>query len=458
MNFSDNRTLRKIVSVICVLSLASTLFAGCMKKKDSSTGSTTEPSINLNLSDTSAPTEAQTTPTETEPVKINENTATVISQINIRSTPSTEATITGTLYAGDRVEIDRREEVTGINWAHIISPEVGWIVMDYVKMDIESDQPTGTDTSTPAGNGDVTAPTTAPSGTATNTTTNTTSIKGTITANGLYIRSEPSTTGKVQGSYSKGDSVTILETKNGWGRTNKGWISLDYVSTTGTTNNNTANNNTTNNNTTTNTNTTGNGSTTVILKGIVIAKDLNIRSSASTEGDRLGSYSYGDRVEILEKDGSWGRTSKGWISLNYVYQDGTTGSKTASGTITATQLRIRSGPGTGYDSVGAYNQGDTVSILEQFTYNGVTWGCTSKGWISLEYVELDGVSVGSDKTGTITATQLRIRSGPGTDYASVGSLNSGDRVTIFKQTTVDGTTWGNIDKGWISMDYVNLDN
>ena len=66
----------------------------------------------------------------------------------------------------------------------------------------------------------------------------------------------------------------------------------------------------------------------VIMKGIVIAKDLNIRSSASTEGDRLGSYSYGDRVEILEKDGSWGRTSKGWISLNYVYQDGTTGSKT----------------------------------------------------------------------------------------------------------------------------------
>ncbi len=452
MNFSDNRTLRKTLSVICVLSLASTLFAGCMKKNDSSTGSTTDPSINLNLSDTSAPTETQTTPTETEPVKINENTATVISQINIRSSPSTEATIVGTLYAGDRVEISRREEVTGINWAYIISPEAGWIVMDYVKMDIESNQPSGTDTSTPAGNGDVTAPTTAPGG-----TTNTTSIKGTITANGLYIRSEPSTTGKVQGSYSKGDSVTILETKNGWGRTNKGWISLDYVSTTGTTNNNTTNNNTTTNNTTTNTNTTGNGSTTVILKGIVIAKDLNIRSSASTEGDRLGSYSYGDRVEILEKDGSWGRTSKGWISLNYVYQDGTTGSKTASGTITATQLRIRSGPGTGYDSVGAYNQGDTVSILEQFTYNGVTWGCTSKGWISLEYVELDGVSVGSDKTGTVTGNGLNIRSGPGKGYASVGSLNSGDRVTIYKQTTVDGTTWGNIDKGWISMDYVDLD-
>ena len=456
MNFSENHTLRKALSVLCVLSLASTLFAGCMKKNDSSTGSTTDPSIQLNLSDTSAPTETQTMPTETEPVKINENTATVISQINIRSSPSTEATVVGTLYAGDKVEVSRREEVTGINWAYIISPEAGWIVMDYVKMDMETNEPTGTDTSTPAGNGDVTAPTAAPSD-----TTNTTNIQGVITANGLYIRSEASTDGKVQGSYSKGDTVTILETKYGWGRTNKGWIKLDYVNTTGTTTGtttgNTTNNNTTNNTNNTTSNTTGNGNTTVILKGIVNVTELNIRSSASTEGERLGSYTYGSRVEILEKDGSWGRTDKGWISLNYVYQDGTTGSKTASGTITATQLRIRSGPGTGYDSVGAYNQGDTVSILEQFTYNGVTWGCTSKGWISLDFVELDGVSVGSDKTGTITADGLNIRSGPGTDYNSVGSLNSGDRVTIFKQTTVGNTTWGNIDKGWISMDYVDLD-
>ena len=450
MNFSENHTLRKALSVLCVLSLASTLFAGCMKKNDSSSGSTTDPSINLNLSDTSAPTESTTTPTETEPVKINENTATVISQINIRSSPSTEATVVGTLYAGDKVEVSRREEVTGINWAYIISPEAGWIVMDYVKMDMETNQPTGTDTSTPAGNGDVTAPTAAPSN-----TTNTTNIQGVITANGLNIRSEASTDGKVQGSYNKGDVVTILETKNGWGRTNKGWIKLDYVNTTGTTTGGTTNNNTTNNDTTSNT--AGNGNTTVILKGIVNVTELNIRSSASTEGERLGSYTYGSRVEILEKDGNWGRTDKGWISLSYVYQDGTTGSKTASGTVTGTQLNIRSGPGTGYASVGSYNQGDSVSILEQFTYNGVTWGCTSKGWISLDYVELDGVSVGSDKTGTITADGLNIRSGPGTDYASVGSLNSGDRVTIFKQTTVGNTTWGNIDKGWISMDYVDLD-
>ena len=107
--------------------------------------------------------------------------------------------------------------------------------------------------------------------------------------------------------------------------------------------------------------------------------------------------------------------------------------------------------------MGSYNQGDRVTILEQFTYNGVTWGCTNKGWISLQYVQMDGVSTGNDKTGTVTGIELNIRSGPGTDYGSVGTLNSGDRVTILNTTVVDGVTWGNIDKGWISMAYVQLD-
>jgi len=452
MYFSDNITLRKVLSLICVLCLIATMFTGCKKKGDDPSSSTpsTNPSINLNLSGTTEPAQTQSTPTESEP-EINENTATVINQIHIRSNPSTEAPIVGTLYAGDRVEISRREEVTGINWAYIISPTAGWIVMDYVKMDIDSDTPAGSDNSTPAGNNPVTPPT-QPSN---DNNTSTTNTKGVITATQLFIRSEPSTNGKVQGSYNNGDVVTILETQNGWGRTNKGWIKLDYVNTSGNANTTTPNNNT--NTTTTPNNTTGNGSTTVQFRGIVTAGQLNVRSSASTDGDRVGSLNYGARVEILEKDGTWGRTKDGWISLNYVYQDGTTGTNTANGTVTGNQLHIRSGPGTGYASVGSLNSGDRVNILEQFTYNGTTWGCIKSGWICLDYVSIDGTSVGDDETGTITGNNLNIRSGPGTNYTSVGSLDSGDRVTILKKVTVGDTVWGNIDRGWISMDYVDLD-
>ena len=451
MNFSDHDNLRKPLSLLLATALTATLLSGCslFKKDTSGTEDTTPQAPGISLSDTSAPTETEAPTTEATEA-VNENTATVTSQINIRSSPSTEATIVGTLDAGDKVEISRREEVTGINWAYIISPEAGWIVMDYVEMDIPTQMPSGGDTSTPAGSGTATEPTAGQ--------TDTLNIKGVITVNNLNIRSEPD--GNVQGSYNKGDVVTILETKNGWGRTNKGWIKMDYVNTSGTSVDTPADTNNNNNNTTVS---TGNGSTTVQFRGIVTAGQLNIRASASKDSDSVGSYSYGARVEILEKSGDWGRTSKGWISLNYVYQDGTTGSNTAKGTVTAGGgLKIRSGPGKNYDSVGAYAEGDSVTVLEQFTYDGVTWGCTNKGWISMAYVDTgssgSGTSSGDGQKATVsTESGLRVRSGAGTNYDVVGSLKYGTTVTILSQKTVDGTTWGEISTGWICMDYVTLD-
>ena len=70
----------------------------------------------------------------------------------------------------------------------------------------------------------------------------------------------------------------------------------------------------------------------------------------------------------------------------------------------------------------------------------------------------DTSSNDDEVTGTITANGgLRIRSGPGSDYGVVGSLKYGDKVTIQRRETVDGTTWGRIDQGWISMAYVDVD-
>ena len=454
MNFSFNRTLRKVFSFALVLMMMTTLFAGC--KKDIPAPES-EPNLNLNLSEDTTPSESETTtPATTAPV-INENTGTVTSVLNIRSSPSTEATVIGTLNAGDKVEVSRREVVTGIDWAYIIAPESGWIVMEFVEMDIPSQQPAQSDTSTPAGNGEIPEDKTDD-----NSTNNTTNIKAVVNANGLNIRSEASTNGKVQGAYNKGDVITILETKNGWGRTNKGWVKLDYINTNSTTiggNNN--DKDTDDKKDTANSEITGNGSTTVILKGVVKVADLNLRSEGSTNGERLGNLTYGARVEIMEKSSNWGRTKDGWICLDYIYEDGTTGSKTASGKITADELNIRSGPGKGYATVGSYGEGDSVTILEQFTYNGTTWGCTNQGWISMDYVDTDesGNNTNDDGTqsGTVIGNGLNIRSGAGSDYPAVGSLNYGDRVTILEQKKVGDTTWGKTSKGWISLDFVSLD-
>ena len=443
MNFSKSLKLRKVLSLILVMTMMITAFAGC--KKDEKPGtSQTEPNAGPSLIEPN-PSESTPEPTETEPPVINENTATVLSQINVRSAPTTESVVTGTLFAGDKVEISRREGLGGVEWAYITSPQPGWIVMEYVKMDIEPDTPAGSDTSTPAGQNQQTDPSESDGQT----------IKGVINASNLNIREDASKNGKIIGNYTKGEVITILETKNGWGRTDKGWILMDYVTTGGSTGNaGTSSNNNDDDKTTT---ATGNGSTTVQFKGIVTASELNIRANPSTDGERIGALKAGARVEILEKSGNWGRTKDGWISLDYVYQDGTTGKNTAKGIVTGDELNVRSGPGTGYDSVGSLNYGDRVTILEQFTYNGTTWGCTKDGWISMTYVFVDGTKNDDSEYATVTGDELNIRSGPGTGYDSVGVLDEGDEIVVHFILKVGGTSWGNIDKGWVCMDYVELD-
>lgn len=453
MNFSNACRLKKGLSLILIVLMVVGMFSGC-KKNNSETESNTTPSLNLNMSDTSAPTQETVPPPTTEPIVYNENMGTVTNQISVRVIPSKDANVTGTLDAGTVVEILRQETIAEITWGMISTPVSGWICMDYVKMYSSQSGSVSSETDPNASQPTTPAETTNSGTTGGNNTQN---IKGVISASNLNVRDEASKAGKIVGSYSKGDVVTILETKDGWGRTSKGWIKMEYVNTTGTTTGTTTGGNTTTTTTGNNNNTAGNGSTTTVAKGIVNTQELNIRSSAGTDGDRVGSLKYGDRVEILEKSGDWGRISKGWISLNYVYQDGTTGAKSAKGIVTTDGLRIRSGPGTTYESVGSYNSGDRVKVLEQFTYGDTTWGCTDKGWISMGYVYQDGTDVGKTVEGIVTTDELNVRSGPGTGYDSVGKLYTDEVIKIFYQVTVGETTWGCTNQGWVSLKYVSLE-
>lgn len=215
-----------------------------------------------------------------------------------------------------------------------------------------------------------------------------------------------------------------------------------------------------------------NGST----NGVVTATQLNIRSQADASSDRVGSLSYGDRINIQETKGSWGRIKQGWVSLDYVYIDGRPGKNNATGTISATELMVRSGPGTGYDKVSSLKQGATVEVLEQIRVGNTVWGCIKGGWISMDYVSVNGSTGGTIGntgtntntngtnnnngtgigTATVTGNGLNIRSGAGTNYGVVGALNKGQTVTVYERADADGHTWGRIDQGWICLDYTTL--
>lgn len=294
------------------------------------------------------------------------------------------------------------------------------------------------------------------------------------------VRASPSKESNVLSQLNAGDEVEVNRVEPNGGSSwayipLRGWVDVQYLdmtnvtignasstpaattpaataptsaATTATTAN-TGNNNTTGN--TANNTTTANGK-----KGVVTAKELNIRESGSTTANAVGQYTYGARITILETSNGWGRTDKGWVSLTYVYQDGTTGTNTAKGLVTGTTLNVRSGPGTEYDAVATYGNLTRVNILEQITVGKTTWGCTKDGWISLDYVYVDGTSGDGAGTGTVTGDKVNIRSGPGTKYDAVTSVSAGDEIEIYAQFTIGDDVWGCTDKGWISMDYVGI--
>ena len=126
------------------------------------------------------------------------------------------------------------------------------------------------------------------------------------TSNGLNIRQEPSTTGAVVGTYDDGTIITILEIKDGWGRTDQGWVSLNYV-------------------------TTMDGTSMVDIDQMELAvdgtapteiedefKELNIREKPDKSSAVVGAYPNGTIVTILETKDDWGKTDRGWIHMDYV--------------------------------------------------------------------------------------------------------------------------------------------
>lgn len=124
---------------------------------------------------------------------------------------------------------------------------------------------------------------------------NSTEITGEITcADRLNIREKPDLLSAVVGNYYNGAIVTILETKDGWGRTDMGWISMDYVTTID--------------------DTTLDDS----AESAPVPNKLNIRKEPDASSAMVGQYSNGTTITILETKDGWGRTDQGWIHMDYV--------------------------------------------------------------------------------------------------------------------------------------------
>lgn len=232
------------------------------------------------------------------------------------------------------------------------------------------------------------------------------------------------------------------------------------------------------------------GTTAVIARGTVKCTSyVNVRKGPGTNYTILARAVAGSQVEIYQTkwvgSSQWGRMTNGWICMDYVSlssdsQSGSGGTDTQiSGTVSGSNVNIRSGAGTGYSIVGRKNSGDVITVYERKTSGGLNWGRIGDNqWICLAYVRLENAggtgtpqpgsesnsSVSGDgttavqDTGTVSSTTgLNVRSGPGTGYARIKTLSPGTAVSLYEYRTVDGIRWGRIQASqWVCMTYVQL--
>ncbi|HIW48469.1 MAG TPA: SH3 domain-containing protein [Firmicutes bacterium] len=199
-------------------------------------------------------------------------------------------------------------------------------------------------------------------------------------------------------------------------------------------------------------------------KGIVTGSGVNLRDAAGTSGTVIGAADEGQEVEILSSSNGWYQVDieglgTAYISSDYVQVAGQVG------TVTGSNVNVRSGADTGSSVVGTVNQGDTVTI----TSESGDWYCIRRlngdtAYVSKQYVSCENPSVTTASAfsqvqntyAMVTSpTGLHLRSSASTSSNSKGVLEYNEVMNVLesngswlKVKTVDGV------EGYVSAEFV----
>ena len=258
---------------------------------------------------------------ETQPVGVPATLGTIITgKLNVRKGAGSNFDVVDQYIEGDRVEIHETKDVDGTVWGYTGK---GWIGMGYVRMDDETpDQ----DDSADAGgmkiesNGSYTV-----------------LGYGVVDLRTLNVRSGPSTDYAKVKEIPQGVRYAYYEQSGEWVRIGEGWVSTSYFYVEGTTADD-------------------------ATSGTITTDDLNVRSGPATTFRHIDTYMKDDVVQILAVVDGWGYTEKGWISMTYV-QPPEPVYATGDATVTI-GLNIREEPDPASAKVGAYTEGEHVTIIE----------------------------------------------------------------------------------------------
>lgn len=120
----------------------------------------------------------------------------------------------------------------------------------------------------------------------------------------------------------------------------------------------------------------------------------------------------------------------------------------ATGTVTATSLNVRSGPGTNYGRVGLLYKNDSVKIVSTSggSWYKIVFG-SGYGYVSSAYIKVNSGTSSSTPASPeyatgVTTTALNMRKGASTKYAKILTIPKGKTVKLLASTN-----------GWYKVDY-----
>ena len=210
---------------------------------------------------------------------------------------------------------------------------------------------------------------------------------------------------------------------------------------------------------------------------LVTGENVHVRQAPGISSGIVTTVYRGEKLLITgltEKGGSlWGCFDKGWIALehtNYFEVTGSDGDQGDEGqkvevpiyaTVLSTSgVKVYKGPHTTYPEAGTLKEGELILIEESVYFCKQLWGRYEGGWVQLNQRILlhDDQVLAHRFTATVTYYYLNVRSGPGTNYSSLTTLKTGDKMEIFSVVIVDGAPWGRFISGWVYLDiYTDFD-
>jgi len=244
----------------------------------------------------------------------------------------------------------------------------------------------------------------------------------------VNVRSAPNLQSEVKLNYVLNDKIEVLGVRSDWTKTPEGWVKSRFLS---------------------------NDITEEAVYKYVKLKKLNIRKSPRLSSGIAGTYLKGEKIEIIEQQNLWGKTSKGWVYLKHLSDEKISASQAVakkkapkkSGIIyrdvATKRLNIRTRPTLDSISVGTYSEGTRLAIIKE---NG-GWSKTVRGWVKTKFLSKDSKTLICKN---VTATKLNVRWSASMNAKIVSSYKNGDRVCILKKHK----EWVYTGVGWIKAEYL----